>query len=254
MSIEQIYLDWIQADLDGRLGGAERAELARHLLSNPEARVLRESLSRVCEVLDAVPLEEPPADLRGRIMAELQLQAPQHARVPAGSRGRLRSFGQAPAALRYAAAFVGGILVSTIAFELSSRPGLADQVHFDHLVGTMAPAGKLSSTPEATGRALDQARFELDRFTADVSLHGSARAPLVRVSAVAERDLQVIARLDGQEVRFGGFSVSQARPESRVAAFRASPVDGAHAVEIQIVEPATGAVLRRNTLRLDAAR
>jgi anti-sigma factor RsiW len=47
--------DLIQADLDGALSAAERAELARLLLQDPEARRLHGQLQRTDQLLRDIP-------------------------------------------------------------------------------------------------------------------------------------------------------------------------------------------------------
>ena len=49
------YITLIHAEIDGELDAANRAELARHLLADPNARTLREDLRRLCTELDALP-------------------------------------------------------------------------------------------------------------------------------------------------------------------------------------------------------
>jgi hypothetical protein len=65
------YITLIHAEIDGELDAANRAELARHLLADPNARTLREDLRRLCTELDALPEVEPPAQLRRNILAAL---------------------------------------------------------------------------------------------------------------------------------------------------------------------------------------
>src|SRR5690242_18551408 len=66
---EQLAL--IQAEIDGELDAHQRGELARRLLADPEARVLREDLGRLCRALDALEEVEPPGELRRRVLDAL---------------------------------------------------------------------------------------------------------------------------------------------------------------------------------------
>jgi anti-sigma factor RsiW len=59
----------IQADLDGALSAAERAELARLLLQDPDARRLHGQLQRTDRLLRDIPADEPPAGLRDAVIA-----------------------------------------------------------------------------------------------------------------------------------------------------------------------------------------
>ena len=57
-------LELLNAEIDGELSAAERAELSQRLLNDPQARTAREELRRTCTGLDALPRAEPPAELR----------------------------------------------------------------------------------------------------------------------------------------------------------------------------------------------
>ena len=67
--------DLIQADLDGELSVAERAELARLLLRDPQARNLHEEFRRTDQLLRDIPAAEPPPGLRAAILAGRALSA-----------------------------------------------------------------------------------------------------------------------------------------------------------------------------------
>jgi anti-sigma factor RsiW len=208
MTVDQKYIDLIEAEIDGRLSAAERAELARHVLVNPDARELRDEMRQLCDMLDAVQAEEPPAELHADVMSALRAQSRQPGtRLPAG--GRVRAYLSSPAGLRFAAAIVGGVLVGTLAFEFAGRdPGLAPS----QLVGTMAPQG-------ATASPQRQARFDNAAVVGSVTLEGTAEAPVVRVSVVSQGGVTVIASLDGEQLRFGDLQSAGSQPVVRQAAF-----------------------------------
>jgi anti-sigma factor RsiW len=104
-------LDLIQADLDGALSAAERAELARLLLQDPEARRLHGQLQRTDQLLRDIPAAEPPAGLR-----EAVITGPARPREAPGRWNRLSTY-------RIAAAFVGGLLVVGAAYFVNDgRP------------------------------------------------------------------------------------------------------------------------------------
>jgi len=72
----------INAEIDGDLDAAQRAELARTLLADPKARELRDDLRRLCQTLDAVPLVDPPPGLQESILAAMPQMAPMSAGIP----------------------------------------------------------------------------------------------------------------------------------------------------------------------------
>jgi hypothetical protein len=118
--VDKIQLEeLIQRELDGGLSVPERADLARLLLQDPEARRLHHELRRTDELLHEIPVAEPPPDLRAAILA-----APSRSSRPAdaGRRSYARSF------YRLAAVILGGLLIVGIADILlgsdSRRPGL----------------------------------------------------------------------------------------------------------------------------------
>jgi len=99
--------DLIQADLDGALSAAERAELARLLLQDPEARRLHGQLQRTDQLLRDIPAAEPPAGLR-----DVVITGPARPREAPGRWNRLSTY-------RIAAAFVGGLLVVGAAYYVN---------------------------------------------------------------------------------------------------------------------------------------
>jgi anti-sigma factor RsiW len=99
----------IQADLDGELSAAERAELARLLLQDPAARRLQDQLRRTHLLLLEVPQAEPPASLRPAIHKALGL--------PAGA-AVLREKSSERRSYRLAAGILGGLVVAGIGYGL----------------------------------------------------------------------------------------------------------------------------------------
>jgi anti-sigma factor RsiW len=103
-------VDLIQRDLDGDLSATERAELARQLLAEPEARRLRDELARTDARLRAVPPAEPPVGLRPAILKALNLPADREG-TGDGAPGGWSGF-------RLAAALLGGLVVVGLGYRL----------------------------------------------------------------------------------------------------------------------------------------
>jgi hypothetical protein len=126
----------IQADLDGALSAADRAELARLLLQDPDARRLHGQMQRTDRLLREIPAAEPPVGLRDAVLA--------------GSAGR----GEAPSrwrrlsTYRIAAAFVGGLLVVGIAYVVSDGRDSAHELQGSVSAGAESAAG--STQPGVT--------------------------------------------------------------------------------------------------------
>jgi hypothetical protein len=236
--IDAKYLAWIHADQDGELSGAERAELNRYVLANPEARVVRDELARLCRALDAVEQDDPPAGFRDALMAALP-SAPARCDEP-------RRFHADPR-MRFAAAFAGGLLVSALAFTLAGDPG-PDGVQVSQLVGTVAHEVPGSAAGLAQ-EAIDGATMRHGLATAQVSLHGTPDAPVIGVAVSTHEPLEVVASVGEQRIRFAGFTSSET-PDARVAAF--GRISGDSTVTVSLVDPASGSVLQRVTLSFEA--
>lgn len=155
-------LELIQAHIDGELDGAQRAELARILLTDPHARTLRDDLGRLCAALDALPAVEPPRELLPGILAALPELPPVRARLP-----------WVEHRWRYAALLAGVIAAGAIVFQTARGPG-PDSAEMSGTLAaglmildtaTLPPGGELS------GRIIlyrDTAGFGL-RFQLDAS-------------------------------------------------------------------------------------
>lgn len=114
----------IQAQLDGELPAAERAELARALLQDADARRLHDELVRTDRLLREIPAAEPPPGLREAILA-----------------GTARPTGTSRfARYRIAAAFLGGLLI--VGLALLARDGRGPS---EDLQGSIAAAGRTVS-------------------------------------------------------------------------------------------------------------
>jgi hypothetical protein len=240
MKPDERTIELIQADIDGELASADRAELSAALLANPAARQLHGELRTLCAALDVVPPEEPPTELRERIMAALPAVSVAGRRSAPVFGRRRNVFTAAPVALRYAAAFVGGFIVSTLAFQaISGQDGLSPR----QLSGTItAPA------------ALDNSRIKIDMadVRGSIAVQGTPQAPFIQARLAADREIQVIARLDAQEIRLGGFK-TQGPPVELGGAFNHAASSAPVLVSIDVIDATTGAVLRRAALTLNIA-
>ena len=76
MTSEDTAIELINAEIDGVLTGAQRAELNRLLLADPSVRALRDGLTRTCRTLDEMPRAEIPAGLHEAIVTGLPVAAP----------------------------------------------------------------------------------------------------------------------------------------------------------------------------------
>ncbi len=121
----------IQADLDGALSATERAELARLLLRDPEARRLHEEFRQTDKLLRDIPKAAPPPGLRAAILA---------ASGGAVRTGNPRQRQSAWPLYRLAAAIVGGLVIVGVSYLLLD----ADTPRHDLQGSLSAPRDHLS--------------------------------------------------------------------------------------------------------------
>jgi anti-sigma factor RsiW len=235
MTGQEGWLELIHAEIDGELDGAGRAELNRTLLADPAVRALRDEMQRFCRTLDAVPAEDVPAGLHRSIMESLPASPPEcedRDVRPGGGR-----FGRPT--LRFAAAFAGALLAGTLAFQFAVRHDALDS---RELAGTIA-------APDAS-----HVELQLDAVRGTIELAGTPAAPVVQAKLAVSRPVQVIAHLDGQELRLSDFAAPHNEPVTRSGAFTRPGASSGARVSIEVVDAASGRVLRATELRPAAPR
>jgi hypothetical protein len=233
--IDEKYLELIQADVDGELPDRDRAELSRFMLANPDAHAVRDELKRLCSTLDQVRQVEPPPELRGSILAAVRLPPP-----AAGSRSP-RSFLRYSGAVRYAAAFAGGLIVSGIAFQVASDRNAGLDV--SDVAGTM-----VSQDPVSRSGPVDSVRVSLDQVSGTVSLFRSPSMRVVEFDLAAHEPVEVAVVHDGQEARFSGFGQSGGVAAQRYALVLDGP--GVEGAPIEIRFLSAGAVIHSESLKV----
>lgn len=173
-------LELINAEIDGVITGAQRAELNRLLLADPAIRALRDETMQLCRALDSMPREDLPAGLHDAIVTGLPV-----APVASGTNRRRRAFANLPL-LRYAAAFAGGLLVSTLAFQLGKFDSA--QLAEDELAGTIAA--------QAEARMI----VNLAQAQGSITLTGSAANPQVVTSLTTTQPVSIVTQLHGNGI------------------------------------------------------
>lgn len=176
MSDQNTVLELINAEIDGVITGSQRAELNRFLLADPAIRAQRDEITRACRALDSMPREELPGGLHDAILAGLPVAAPK-SHVTRRAAVPIRPM------LRYAAAFAGGLLVSTLAWQL----GKLDSSQ----VGASDTAGTIAATTHAEARMI----VNLPQAQGAITLSGSAAAPQVVTSLDASQPVSIVTQL-----------------------------------------------------------
>jgi hypothetical protein len=178
------HLALIHAEIDGELDGQQRGELARYLLTDPQARALREDLRRLCTALDALEDVDPPQQLQQRILDGLPQSTP----------SRARSWWPAPR-LRYAALIAGVLAVGTIVYETADgpRPAKSD------VAGTMAAADAPTT--------VDTVRLGNGAVAGRVSLYRDRAGLGLKFELVASAPVDVLVASDGHALRVNGLGM-----------------------------------------------
>jgi hypothetical protein len=231
-------VDLIQADLDGALSATERADLARLLLRDHEARRLHDEFRQLDQLLHDIPGADPPAALRAAILS--------------GStgwqrRGAERLQSRRPY-YRIAAAVLGGLLIVGLSYVL-----LDAGVPSSELQGSLGRA----ADPVSTGRSArrDNLSMRVEGVEVDATLRRNGPGVRLELEVSTRIPCEVIAQVDPATMTFVG-SPGDAQPSSasgQVAVQLASGhkvflLDFAGAAPIQLQLRAGGRVLEEGSL------
>ena len=170
----------IQSDLDGELSGTERAELARLLLRDPEARRLHNEFRLTDRLLRAIPLADPPTGLRADILAAPALSVRPAVPVP-------RQYGWP--LYRVAAAVLGGFLIVGISYVLldGKQPG-------SNLQGSLNAAGVPQTMAPIASQ--DHLLMRAENVELNASLRRDGKYLSLELNSTATIPCEVIARID----------------------------------------------------------
>ena len=174
---EQLAL--IHAEIDGELDPHQRGELARRLLADPDARVLREDLGRLCQALNALEEVEPPGELRRSILDALPQLTPQ----------RWQSWWSEPR-IRYAAVILVVLSAGAVMYQTVHGP----QPSGTESAGTLVSAGEPALVDEvdlADEPVAGRVSLYRDRLGLRIKLELAANAPVDVLIAGDGRKLQV---------------------------------------------------------------
>jgi hypothetical protein len=187
MTAHEHALALINAEIDGVITGAQKAELNRLLLADPAVRALRDELAEVCTALDTLPRADLPAGLHDAIVSGLPVATPVSHAV-----ARRTVLTQRPM-LRYAAAFAGGLLVSALAFQLDRFD--ASQAGQGDLAGTIANAAHVDGN-----RAEARMIVNLPQAQGSITLTGTAADPQVVTALQSSQPVSIVTQLHGNGI------------------------------------------------------
>lgn len=226
----------IHADVDGRLPDGERAELARYLLQDPEARALHRDLCHLRQVLAAVGTAEVPRDLQHSLMDAIPPEA-------GGRRGLAAMDASRPVRRPrgFAVALAAGAALGAVVLALTRAiVGVDGQ----DAVGTMAAR----STRDA-GASL--ARIDRPQIDGTVRVDDAGSAPVVELVVAVHDAVDVVAAHDGRTADLAGLQPTDGVPQ-RYRLELPGGGDPREAVTVRI--RAGGEVIEEVTLALPGAR
>jgi len=233
---EQRIIELIHAELDGELTTEERAELSRALLADPEARAAREQWGRLFGELEKLESVAPPPALAASVLSALEGRA-DAPRVRAISRPWYAGTG-----LRYAAVFVGALLIGAALFAPGIRstggPDVSD------LVGTIGGSGAA-----ARQSPIDRADIDL------AQVRGTVNAYRLGSQLVVELDLRVSEAVEVRATHAGQtFQVSlDATSGSKAERVLWLPDEAEDSAPVRFQIYADGRLIHEDMLRSSAA-
>jgi hypothetical protein len=174
----------IHAELDGELTSQQRADLARLLLADPQARALRDELQRLSSRLDAVGQIEPPPQLRDSVLNRLPS-------FPVATSYRKASFSR----WRLAALIAGLVTAGSVIYMTVQGPAPGSR----ETVGTMATDALTTVDSVAVGSGAVTGRATLYRDKSGLA---------VGVEVSAAQPVDVLITTGGHSFRINGLGSS----------------------------------------------
>jgi hypothetical protein len=238
-------LELLNGEIDGDLSAADRAELSRRLLESSDVRTARDALRLACAELDRVPRVDPPADLRERILAAVNVPATD--RIGAAS-GRHRWSGPG---WRYAAVFAGGVLISLVAMEAGRGiPG----------TGVEQAAGTMAAAPASAVASAAAIPVDLPQVRGTVRVSATNEGLLVRLDLAAQQTasvgpstpVEMTVTRGVQEVRLSGLGATQAAGGSAFSVALPGPVSAGETVRVRFL--VSGELVQEDQWRAPSGR
>jgi len=205
MAHDPKIVELINADIDGEISSADKDELAAYFAINPDARELREELSVLSASLDTLPELEAPPHLKYSIMASI----PHNTRTQRGNSSNFLQSLLAPPALRYAAMFVAGsiLTLSLVSFDRQSLNAFNDVTGLVGTISNQVPAGPGVHTTQ----------IDHKEVAGTVTVHSSGSILIVDFDLVSSGPVEIVASYADQMVWFNGFAQLES-PEASISA------------------------------------
>jgi hypothetical protein len=208
----------IHAEIDGELDAAQRAELARSLLEDPDLRRLRDDLHRLCRALDQLKPVEPPPEIGRYALAAMP---------------RTRRSQSWSPLWRYAAIFVGLLLAGSLLYETVTGP----------TPSRSEVAGTIALAPAAT--LIDAVQLGDGPVSGRISLYRDREMLALRFDVTAAPGVDAHITSEGRMIRITDIG-REAAGVRRVVALPGVPMHG-QSVNVMLVSG--GRALRAVVLR-----
>jgi hypothetical protein len=192
MTIDPRYFELIQADIDGEIDDAGKAELENFLADSEEGRAVYEELETLCRSLDGIPSIDPPAHLRHVLLNQAPVKA-----APRSAPSFWQRISSGPA-FGYVAMFAAGVAL-TLALVDSDQisQGAFDEV--TGLVGTVADPK--FSAPEHGTISVDESEV-----AGTVTLRSTGPLLIVDFDLSALQPVEIVAGYSDKSIWFNGFA------------------------------------------------
>jgi hypothetical protein len=192
MTIDPKYFELIQAEIDGEIDDAGKAELEIFLAESEEGRAVYEELETLCRSLDGMPSMDPPPHLRHVLLNQAPVKA-----APRPEPGLLRRLFSGPL-LGYVGVFASGVAL-TLALVDSNQiaRGAFDDV--TGLVGTIADSEFV--VPEHDTVSVDKSEV-----AGTVTLRSTGPILIVDFDLSARQPIEIVAGYSDKTIWFNGFA------------------------------------------------
>lgn len=209
MTIEQKYIDLINAEIDNEISAEDQALLDEYIAQNADARALRDELAALGDELSAMEALTPPIDLRHPVIRRVGRKADNA--ITAGGISDLLSGLFGLPLVRYGMSFAAGVVVAValISSDQASRQAFTDVTS---LVGTMSDtdvSGVLTSEDSMT--------LTLNELAGSVSLNSSGPLLVLDFDLTAENPVEIVATFNDPDIWFNGFAQLESQGTSVAA-------------------------------------
>ena len=191
MTIEQKYIDLINADLDGEIEHADKGDLEAFLAENGDARALHADFATLCGTIDSIEAVSPPPHIRHVIMNSVK---PTPAKTE--SPGILEMLFESPV-LKYSATFAAGVLLT---LSIASSDKISNQA-FDDVTGLV---GTISDP--ISGDVVNSIAVDNTEVAGQVSLRSTGSMLILDFDLVANSPIEIEADYADRTIWFNGFA------------------------------------------------